>query len=209
MTKRSRTALRACGLVAIGAIAAGLYWRRHPSAYPAAQRLLLEVPHPLITRTRLLQALQPISGEHILEIGPGAGYYTLAVAVALAPAGRLEVFDIQQEMLDHTTRRVRAAGLDNVSPRQGDAQSMPYANQTFDRAYLVTVLGEIPDPDRALRELHRVLKAGGCLVVGELFGDPHWVRPKMLAQLARAAGFVPTERLGSPLGYFAAMRAQP
>ena len=52
---------------------------------------------------------------------------------------------------------------------------MPYEDGTFDAAFLVTVLGEVPDQDSALRELARVLQPGGRLIVGELLGDPHYV----------------------------------
>jgi ubiquinone/menaquinone biosynthesis C-methylase UbiE len=60
-----------------------------------------------------------------------------------------------------------------------------------------------PTRTPALRELARVLKPGGRLVVGELFGDPHWVRPKRLRENGEAAGLHFARRLGSPLGYFA------
>ena len=89
----------------------------------------------------------------MLEIGPGTGYYTLPVAGWLSPGGRLDVLDVQQEMLDHTMRRAREQGIDNVAPTLADARELPYPEDSFDGAYLVTVLGEIPDQDAALREL--------------------------------------------------------
>ncbi len=136
-------------------------------------------------------------------MGPGTGYYSLDVAESLLPDGRLEIFDLQQEMLNHTMRRVRERGVENVVPAQGDARDLPYDDASVDAAYLVTVLGEIPDQGAALGELVRVLKPGGRLVVGELFGDPHWVSPAKLRQRAEAAGLRFAERAGSPLGYFA------
>jgi ubiquinone/menaquinone biosynthesis C-methylase UbiE len=80
---------------------------------------------------------------------------------------------------------------------------MPYPDGRFDAAYLVAVLGEIPDQAAALGELARVLAPGGRLVVGELFGDPHWVSPARLRARAADAGLELVRRSGTPLGYFA------
>jgi ubiquinone/menaquinone biosynthesis C-methylase UbiE len=191
--------------VAAGAavLAAALWWRRHPSACPYGQRFWIEAPHPLITRDRLRDVLEPSPGERVLEVGPGTGYYTLDAAESVSPGGQLDIFDIQQEMLDHTMRRAGERGLTNLTATRGDARQLPYPDATFDAAYLVTVLGEIPDQDAALRELARVLKPGARLVVGELFGDPHWVSPSRLRQRAEAAGLTFSRRSGTPLGYFA------
>jgi hypothetical protein len=63
-------------------------------------------------------------------------------------------------------------------------------------------LGEIPGQDLALRELARVIRPGGRLVVGELFGDPHWVRFGALRERAERAGLRFERRVGGPLGYF-------
>ncbi len=103
---------RALALAGIGAtLAAALWWRKNPSACPYSQRFWVEAPHPLITRARLREVLDPRPGERLLEIGPGTGYYTLELAGWLAPEGSLEVFDLQQEMLDHTMRRAAERGL--------------------------------------------------------------------------------------------------
>jgi SAM-dependent methyltransferase len=184
-------------------LAAALWWRKHPSACPYGQRFWVEAPHPLITRDRLRTVLEPRPGERVLEVGPGTGYYTLDAARWVAPGGELDIFDLQQEMLDHTMRRAGERGLPNITPTQGDARRLPYRDGSFDAAFLVTVLGEIPDQDAAVRELARVLKPGGRLVLGELFGDPHWVSPDRLRRRAEAAGLTFNRRSGTPLGYFA------
>ena len=192
--------MRVLLVVAAAVVAAALWWRRNPSACPYSQRFWVEAPHPFITRERLREALQPQAGETILEIGPGTGYYSLEIASAIEP-GTLHVFDLQQEMLDHTMRRARERGIANIEPRQGDARELPYEDASFDAAYLVTVLGEIPDQERALKELRRVIKPDGRLVVGELFGDPHMVTVGALEE--RAKGMTLEQRVGPKIGYFA------
>lgn len=190
-------------LLTTGSIAAAaLWWRANPSACPYGQRFWVQAPHPFISRPRLRQALSPQPGDHVLEVGPGTGYYSLTAARWLGADGRLSIFDLQPEMLEHTMARARAAGVQNIHPHQGDARALPYADATFDAAYLVAVLGEIPDQDAALRELARVLKPGGRLVVGELFGDPHMVTSSALRRRADLAGLRFERRVGPPFGYF-------
>ena len=187
--------------LAVGA--AALWWRRNPSACPYNQRFWVQAPHPFITRDRLREVLAPRPGERILEVGPGTGYYTLHMADWVGPEGSVEILDVQQEMLDHTMGRANEAGLENLAPTLADAAAMPYEDGSFDAAFLVTVLGEIPDQDAALRELARVLRPGGRLVVGELMGDPHYVSIKPMRLRAAAAGLEFQTRSGNPMGFFA------
>jgi SAM-dependent methyltransferase len=201
----SRPALLAIS-AAVGVLAGALWWRRNPSACPYSQRFWVQQPHPLITRARLREVMDPRPGERILEVGPGTGYYSLDVAEWISPGGALHIFDIQQQMLDHAMHRARARGIGNITATKGDARDLPYPDAEFDAAYLVAVLGEIPDQDAALREVARVLRPGGRLVVGELFGDPHWVSPAALRRRASQAGLVFERRSGSPLGYFTRLR---
>lgn len=197
------SAARRFGLAAgLGVVGAALWWRRHPSACPYSQRFWVEAPHPFITRERLRSVLEPSVGERMLEVGPGTGYYALPVAGWLGPGGRLDVLDIQQEMIDHTLRRAASEGIANMAGELGDAREMPYEDSTFDAAYLVTVLGEIPDQDAALRELRRVVKPNGRIVVGELFGDPHMVTFRALRDRAEAAGLEVERKLGGRLWHF-------
>jgi ubiquinone/menaquinone biosynthesis C-methylase UbiE len=196
------------GLAAAGGVlGAAAWWRAHPSACPYGQRFWIEAPHPFITRDRLREALAPRAGERVLEVGPGTGYYTLQVAEWLEPGGTLHVLDIQQEMLDHTMREAAWRNIGNIEPRLGDATALPYEDAAFAAAYLVTVLGEIPDQVAALRELARVVEPGGRVVVGELFGDPHMVRERSLRERAVAAGLAFERRVGPRFGYFAVLRA--
>jgi len=195
---------RGIAVAAIGAVGAvAFWWRKNPSACPYSQRFWVQAPHPGITRARLREILVPAPGERVLEIGPGTGYYTLDLAEWVRHEGSVEVFDLQQEMLDHTIRRAREKGLWNVNPTRGNAQDLPYEDDSFDAAILITVLGEIPDQDAALREIARVLRPGGRLIVGELFGDPHMVTMGALKGRGAAAGLRFDGRVGSALAYFA------
>jgi ubiquinone/menaquinone biosynthesis C-methylase UbiE len=103
---------------------------------------------------------------------------------------------------------MRAAGergLHNLVPTQGDATDLPYEDASIDAVILTAVLGEIPDSAAALREIHRVLKPTGRLVVGELFGDPHFTTRKSLQRLGAAANLQLTDLSGTWLGYFACL----
>ena len=184
-----------------------LWWRKNPSACPYSQRFWVEAPHPLITRDRLREILEPQPGERVLEIGPGTGYYTLDLAEWV---GRRDDRDLRHPAGDarpHDPPRPRARACE----RQAHAGRRPGPraedDDSFDAAILITVLGEIPDQDAALREVARVLKPGGRLVVGELVGDPHYVTLGSLERQAEAAGLRFERRAGPKLGYFARFRA--
>src|SRR5215207_574567 len=176
--------------------------RRNPSACPYGQRVFLDLPRPFLRQDELLRILAPVAGERLLEVGPGTGYYTIDVARRLEPGGQLDALDLQSAMLEETMRRAAARGVRNVVPTQGNAQTLPYPGATFDGAYLVATLGEVPDRNRALRELRRVLKHGGRLVVGEGQPDPHMVSLRDLREQAEAVG-LRYERHRGRFGYLA------
>jgi ubiquinone/menaquinone biosynthesis C-methylase UbiE len=199
---RARTLL---GLGAAATLGAALWWRYNPSACPYGQRFWVEAPHPIVTRERLYYVMRPQPGERVLEIGPGTGYYTLDMAEWVGADGRIEIFDLQQEFLDHTMRRAAERELENVIPTQGDATSLPYEDASMDAVVLNAVLGEIPEPVAALREIRRVLKPGGRLLVGELFGDPHFTTQTALRRQAVEAGLDYDEDSGYWFGYVASL----
>jgi ubiquinone/menaquinone biosynthesis C-methylase UbiE len=199
---------RLAALAGLGTLLAALWWRKNPSACPYSQRIFIELPHPGITRGRLVEILEPRPGERVLEIGPGTGYYTFEMAGRLA-GGQVDIFDIQQEMIDHVVREANRRGVTNVVPALGDAQALPYSDDSFDAVVLITVLGEIPDQDRALGEVTRVLKPGGRLIVGEMFVDPHIVTSGQLRERGERAGLSFVRRAGSPLAFFARLEKAP
>jgi SAM-dependent methyltransferase len=194
-------------MVVISGMLARRWSRRHPGPMPHAVRWVLFLPRGAQSPDHLRAFLAPQRGERVLEIGPGVGIYALPIAAALAPDGALEALDVQAEMLADLAQRARAAGVRNITTRHGDAQSLPYPDATFDAVYLVEVLGEIPDPAAALRELRRVLKPAGRLVVGEAILDPDYVSLQTLRRLTDAAGFHFADKRGGWSAYFARFQA--
>ncbi len=193
-------------LGAVTVLGAGLLYRRFTTPFPYAPWALdRELPH--LTRERLLEVLAPRPGERLLEVGPGTGLFSLPVARGVGPDGTLDIFDVQAEMLEHTARAAAEQGLSNVSATRGDARRLPYGDASFDGAFLVTVLGEVPQWPSALRELRRVLRPGGRLVVGEFLLDWHAVPLILLRRRATAASLVLEHRSGPPYSYLARLRA--
>jgi ubiquinone/menaquinone biosynthesis C-methylase UbiE len=196
------------GIAAAATVGAALWWRKNPSACPYGQRFWVEAPHPIITRERLRSVLGPQPGERLLEIGVGTGYYSCDLAEWVAPAGTLELFDLQQEFLDHVMRAAGERGFSNLVPTRGDATRLPYEDGSVDAVVLTAVLGEIPDAAAALREIRRVLTPGGRLVVGELFGDPHFTTRASLERMGADAGLRLEETSGNWFGFFARLTPQ-
>lgn len=164
---------------------------------PAALGWLVDNPlrrrymRPVLDRV----GLRP--GEAVLELGPGPGAFTLEAARRVGPRGRLIAVDIQPAMIARLEEKVRAAGLENVETHVASAFELPLPDSSVDRAFLITVLPEIPDQVRALREVHRVLKPGGILSITEEFYDPDYPRQKTTIAWAAAAGFELVERQGN------------
>ncbi len=152
-------------------------------------------------RGRAIDELQLAPGMRVADVGCGPGLLTVPIARVVAPGGEVVALDVQQAMLDRTQRRIERAGITNVRPIHAGAGEGRLAQAYFDRAVLSTVLGEIPDRVRALREIHDALKPGGYLVVAEVIGDPHYQFKKKVRELAREAGLEPGETRGRFFAY--------
>lgn len=198
----------AVAILAIGAgIATRIWARQFPGPMPYALRWVLHLPRGPHSPRRLTRMLEPRSGQRMLEVGPGIGVHALPVANALAPDGRLDVLDLQPQMLDELMRRAADANITNIVTACTDARTLPYDDHVFDAAFLIAVLGETPDGVQVLREIRRVLKPEGRLVVGEVAVDPDFVSSTTLTEMAKKAGF-DLERIAGPrFSYLASFRS--
>jgi ubiquinone/menaquinone biosynthesis C-methylase UbiE len=140
-------------------------------------------------------------GATVLELGPGSGYFSVEVARRLGPEGRLVCVDIQPKMIGTLRRRLVRDGATNALLMVGDALGLPLADCSVDCAFLVAVLGEVPDRPKALAELRRVLKPGGILSISETLPDPDYQFPDVVRDLCRASGFRLLEHRRRLLGF--------
>ncbi len=114
----------------------------------------------------LLDRLEPKPSERILELGCGHGRTLREVATRTAP-GLVAGVDPSKVMLRVARRHLRRAiAAGQASVQEGDAGHIPHPNQTFDKAFSVHTLYFWPDLGAGLRELFRVLKPGGELLLG-------------------------------------------
>lgn len=162
-------------------------WRRFSGqgTYPHELAPLLLVPlrRMVLSPAGVVEMLQLTPASRVLEVGPGPGYFSVAVAGAV-PSGRLDLVDIQREMLAKARRRLRRAGVTNTGCTQASAERLPFRPDTFDAVFLVAVLGEVPSPRNCVAAVARVLRPGGLLLVAELPGDPDALTETQLRQLA-------------------------
>ncbi|MGB7537130.1 MAG: methyltransferase domain-containing protein [Anaerolineales bacterium] len=140
-------------------------------------------------------------GDRVLELGPGPGAFSVNAARRAGPEGRLIAIDIQAAMIAKAEARLLAANITNAETRVAGAYELPLTDSSIDRAFLVGVLGEIADQNRALAELHRVLRPGGVLSITEEFSDPDYPFAGETIQKAEAAGFRLRARFGNFLVY--------
>ena len=169
----------------------------HSAPCPSALAWLVDNPTRRGTMGAILNRVGIQPGERVLELGPGPGLFTLDAARQAGPAGRIIAVDIQSYMIAQVEERAREAGLANVETHVADAYHLPLDDASVQRAFLVTVLPEIPDQARALAELHRVLQPGGLLSITEEFYDPDYPFAFETIRRVERAGFDLERRFGN------------
>ncbi|HTK05863.1 MAG TPA: methyltransferase domain-containing protein [Ktedonobacteraceae bacterium] len=138
------------------------------------------------------------AGERVLELGAGTGQFTILAARRLGHKGRLYAFDIQPEMIARVQQKVNAAQLTNVHTQVAAAYELPLDDCSIDKAMLVNVLPEIPDHQRALHEVARVLQPHGTLYISEEFSEPgYWFISETIRRVEQTGQFVLSTQRGN------------
>ena len=180
------------GVIVLVAILWRLASRGRSVPCPASLSWLVELDNPFTKTNRaatIVERLEVRPGMTVLDLGCGPGRLTIPIARKIGPDGEVVAMDIQSGMLQRVREKARAANLTNIEFLQAGTGEGKLGRNRFDRALLVTVLGEIPDREAALREIFDALKPGGLLSVTEVIFDPHFQARQTVARLARSAGF--------------------
>lgn len=153
------------------------YWERHAKGYGASLRLLGR-PFP-----RMLELVTAeLSGcDRVLEVASGTGLVTPAIA---SSGARVIATDYAETMVAILKKRVRDAGLSNVTCERADLSALRFQSGEFDAVVAANVLHLVPDLDAALASLRRVLRPGGRLVVPTFCHDEtklSWLISRALA----------------------------
>jgi len=194
-------------LVVLG-ILIGLVWRlasnRQTIPCPSWLGWMVELDNPFTktNRAHVITGLLELAPEmKVLDAGCGPGRLTLPLAEAVGPQGEVLALDIQDGMLAHVREKVESAGLQNVKYLQAGLGDGKLPQAYFDKAVLVTVLGEIPDQVPALKELYAALKPGGILSVTEVIFDPHFQTRETVLRVTKTTGFQEKGFFGRRLAY--------
>ena len=136
-------------------------------------------------------------GMIVVEIGPGKGNYTKAVAKRLLPGGIVYAMDIQEGVINRLKKRIVAENIPNIIAKIEDTYNLQFDSNSVDRIFAIACLPEIPDPIKALKEFKRVLKPEGIVSLCELFFDPDYPLRKTEKKWASKAGLEFLEGFGN------------
>ena len=178
---------------------------RHFIKFPIPEFLASLIDNPIRRKIQppgempLRHDIQP--GMTVLEVGPGNGRYTLETARRVGSTGLVIVVDIEPRLIERVTERARAEGVANLQAQVADVHDLPFKDEEFDAIAMIAVIGEIPEPDRAMREFHRVLKPSGTLAFSEVLMDPDYPLARTLIRMADIAGFRLKNKAGDFVSY--------
>jgi len=136
-------------------------------------------------------------GMKVLDFGCGPGRVTIPIAEQVGPSGEVVAVDIQPNMLRRAQEKALARNLNNIRFLEIGAGQEELHHSYFDRATLVTVLGEVSDRQTALKQLFDSLKPGGMLSITEIIFDPHFQSRSTVRHLANKIGFQEKEIFGN------------
>lgn len=131
-------------------------------------QLLSEERHASLPPEQTLRTLGVASGQSVVDLGCGPGYFTLPSAELVGPRGRVYGVDTQPEMVEACRRRAAEAGMHNVEVHLSSTTQVPLPDSIADVVLISAVLHEAEDRTALLREARRLLAPGGAVALIEL-----------------------------------------
>lgn len=170
--------------------------------FPAssARSLLNPLRRVVQSPSRTVAATALAAEARVLEIGSGPGYFSPYIAGTIR-SGFFVALDIQVEMLRINRTRLPEGSLGGLVA--GDAMALPFRDATFDSAFVATMLGEVPEPLRAVGEVRRVLRPGGVASFAETRRDSDFLSLSKLTRLVEGSDFKFLNRRGLRWQYVA------
>jgi ubiquinone/menaquinone biosynthesis C-methylase UbiE len=147
--------------------------------------------------SQLVELLDLKRGAAVADIGAGTGYISWRMAQKVGPNGRIYAVDIQQEMLDLLAEKMKARGVQNVTPVLGTITNANLPANSIDLAIMVDVYHEFSHPYEMMKSIHTALKPGGRLAFVEYRAEDlnvpikpvHKMTEMQVKKEAVAAGF--------------------
>ncbi|HDP95498.1 MAG TPA: class I SAM-dependent methyltransferase [Candidatus Aminicenantes bacterium] len=122
--------------------------------------------HGILPPLDTLKKLGLKAGDHMADIGCGTGFFAIPAATIVGPTGRVIGIDPSLEMRQDLEMRAREAGV-RVHVLEGRAKDLPLESESVTFALMVNVLHEVESPERALKEMFRILSPGGMAAIVE------------------------------------------
>ena len=162
--------------------------------------LLFPIRNIFLSPKRLVERLELQDNMNVLEIGPGPGYFSIRIARQLTH-GKLVLADIQQEMLDYAKKRITRKNLSNVAYHLCNGTDFSLPDNSFDRIFMVTVIGEVENKEPYVNEFRRMLREGGIVSISEMAGDPDKLSINEVKSLFENSGFDFCKMFGNERNY--------